>query len=74
VHWLLLKETLMREDERAGGKLTRNQVKNMFRLEAVRATRLFDLAVAQQWIGTKGAQGGGVGDSAGQGAGPSKIT
>jgi hypothetical protein len=52
-HWLLLKETLMREVARAG-PLSRNDVKVMFRLEPARAAKLHDLAVAQGWIPAKG--------------------
>jgi hypothetical protein len=52
-HWLLLKETLLREVARSG-PLSRNEVKSMFRLEPARAVKLYDLAVAQGWIPTKG--------------------
>jgi hypothetical protein len=42
----------MREDARRGGTLTRSIARNLFRLEPARATRLFDLALSQGWVGS----------------------
>ena len=53
-HWMLLKETLMREVARQG-PLSRGDVRSMFRLEAARATKLFDVAVAEGVVPLKGA-------------------
>jgi hypothetical protein len=52
-HWLLLKETLMREVARSG-PVSRNDAKMLFRLEPARATKLHDLAVSLGWIPAKG--------------------
>lgn len=52
-HWLLLKETLMREVARSG-PLSRNDAKTLFRLEPARATKLHDLAVSLGWVPAKG--------------------
>eukprot|EP00892_Ulva_mutabilis_P005868 jgi/Ulvmu1/3653/UM017_0067.1 len=84
-HWMLLKETLMREDARAGGTLGRAAARNLFRLEQGRATKLWDVAHEMNWIGeaalagskavaAAAAAGGGVAagggqDGAGEGAG-----
>lgn len=42
----------MREDACRGGTLTRSIARNLFRLEPSRATRLFDLAASQGWVGS----------------------
>lgn len=52
-HWLLLKETLMREVARHG-PLSRSDAKSLFRLEPARATKLHDLAISQGWVPAKG--------------------
>ena len=73
-HWMLLKETLMREDARAGGSLGRTAARNVFRLEQGRATKLWDVAHEMHWIGeaalagSKAAAAASVGGGGGGGA------
>jgi hypothetical protein len=55
----------MREDARRGGTLTRSIARNLFRLEPARATRLFDLAVSQGWVGSGKVPAGLVAGTAG---------
>lgn len=50
-HWTLLKETLLREDARAGGALSRTAARNLFRLEQGRALKVWDVANDMHLIG-----------------------
>ena len=64
-HFLLLKETLMREVE-LNGPLTRSEARTLFRLEPARAQRIHDLTVAAGWCKTQEKSGkGGADEQAG---------
>lgn len=60
-HYLALKASLMREEER-NGRISRSDVRAMFRLESARALRIYDLCVSCGWL---------AGAAPGTGAGPS---
>lgn len=73
-HWMLLKETLLREDARAGGALSRTAARNLFRLEQNRALKVFDVANEMHLIGQDALAGSkaaaaGKGDGKGTGGG-----
>ena len=60
VHYLSIKEALMRASA-AGQPLRRTDVRNMFKLEPVKAIRVYELLLTNGWVKDGGDGGGGGG-------------
>ncbi|PNH00557.1 Transcriptional adapter ADA2a, partial [Tetrabaena socialis] len=72
-HYLALKDMLLREGERGGGGITRQEARTFFRLEPARSLRVYDLLVSAGWVSGGGAEAGG-GVQWGKGSGGGSAT